>query len=110
MGASIWQRRPSLASLRVQSFRPAQLRVILLCESALVLATGSLVGALGGLYGQALIDRYLRLVSGFPAPFSTALAQTLETVGAIVGAALLVLLLPGLLASKAPPRLALQRE
>jgi len=110
MGASIWQRRPSLASLRVQSFRPAQLRVILLCESTLVLATGSLVGALGGLYGQALIDRYLRLVSGFPAPFSTALAQTLETVGAIVGAALLVLLLPGLLASKAPARLALQRE
>lgn len=108
MGASIWQRRPSLASLRIQSFRPSQLRLILLCESALVLATGCLVGAATGLYGHALIDRYLRLVTGFPAPFSTAAPQTLEAIGAIVGAALLVLAVPGYVASRAPARLALQ--
>ncbi|MDQ6811588.1 MAG: ABC transporter permease, partial [Actinomycetota bacterium] len=108
MGASIWQRRPSLASLRIQSFRPSQLRVILLCESALVLATGSLVGAAAGLYGHALIDRYLRLVTGFPAPFSPAAPRMLETIGAVVGAALVVLAVPGFIAARAPARLALQ--
>ncbi len=108
MGASIWQRRVSLASLRIQSFRPAQLRVVLLCEAALVLGTGCLVGAVAGLYGHDLIDRYLRLATGFPAPFSTAVPQMLETIGAIVGAALLVLVIPGFIASRAPARLALQ--
>jgi putative ABC transport system permease protein len=108
-GASIWQRRASLASLRLQSFRPSQLRAILLCESTLVLATGSLAGAATGLYGQALIDRYLRLVTGFPAPFSIAAPQMLETIGAIVGAALVVLAVPGFIASRAPARLALQQ-
>jgi putative ABC transport system permease protein len=108
MGASIWQRRASLASLRIQSFRPSQLRAILLWESTLVLATGSLAGAATGLYGHALIDRYLRLVTGFPAPFSIAAPQMLETVGAVVGAALVVLAVPGFIASRAPARLALQ--
>jgi putative ABC transport system permease protein len=108
MGASIWQRRPSLASLRIQSFRPAQLRVILLCESALVLVTGSLAGAAAGVYGNALIDRYLRVATGFPAPFSPTLAHVFETIAAVVGAALIVLLVPGVVASRAPARLALQ--
>jgi putative ABC transport system permease protein len=108
MGASIWQRRPSLASLRIQSFRPAQLRVILLSESLLVLLTGSVTGATTGIYGHALIDRYLRLATGFPAPFSPTLGQMLETIAAVLGAALLVLLVPGVIASRAPARLALQ--
>jgi putative ABC transport system permease protein len=108
MGASIWQRRPSLASLRIQSFRPSQLRVILLCESVLVLLTGSLTGAAAGIYGHALIDRYLRLVTGFPAPFSPTVGQMLETIAAVLGAALIVLLVPGVIASRAPARLALQ--
>jgi len=110
MGASMWQRRASLASLRIQSFRPSQLRIILLCESGLVVATGCLVGAAAGVYGHALIDRYLRLVTGFPAPFSAAIPQGLESIGAIVGAALLVLAVPGLLASRVPPSLALQEH
>jgi len=108
MAASVWQRRPSLASLRIQSFRPSQLRLILLCESALVLLTGSLAGAAAGLYGHALIDRYLREVTGFPAPFSPTLSQTLETIAPVLGAALVVLALPGVIASRAPARLALQ--
>ncbi len=110
MGASVWQRRPSLASLRIQSFRPAQLRVILLLEAALILATGSLAGALAGIYGQALIDRYLRLVSGFPAPFSPSGTHTLLIVATIMGAALFVLAVPGFAASRAPARLALEEQ
>jgi ABC-type antimicrobial peptide transport system permease subunit len=82
--------------------------LVLLCESTLVLLTGAIAGAAAGLGGHALIDRYLRLVTGFPAPFSTAAPQALETIGVIVGAALLVLALPGYAASRAPARLALQ--
>jgi putative ABC transport system permease protein len=108
MGASIWQRRPSLASLRIQSYRPSQLRVVLLCESALVLGTGCLAGGVAGVYGHALIDRYLRLVTGFPAPFSAAGSQMAETIAVIVGAALVVLAVPGFVASRVPPNLALQ--
>lgn len=110
MGASMWQRRPALASLRIQSFRPSQLRVILLYESGLVIATGCLVGAIAGVYGHALIDLYLRLVTGFPAPFSAALPQGLATVGAILGAAVAVLAVPGLMASRVPASLALQEH
>lgn len=108
MGASIWQRRPSLASLRIQSFRSSQLRVILLCESTLVLGTGCLIGAVAGVYAHELIDRYLRLVTGFPAPFSPAPLQMLETTVAIIAAAMIVLSIPGYIASRVPPSLALQ--
>jgi putative ABC transport system permease protein len=110
MGASMWQRRPSLSSLRIQSFRPSQLRLILLFESGLVLATGCLAGAIAGIYGHALIDLYLRSVTGFPAPFAMAVPQGLETIAAIVGAALLVLAGPGVVASRVPPSLALQEQ
>lgn len=108
MGASVWQRRPSLASLRLQSYKPSQLRIVLLCESLLVLGTGAVTGALAGMYGHELIDRYLRLVTGFPAPFSTAGPQMLQTILVIVGAATVVLAIPGFIASRVPPSLALQ--
>jgi len=60
MGAAIWQRRPSLASLRIQSFSPRQLQSVLLYESGLVLGVGCLVGAIAGIYGHLLGDRYLK--------------------------------------------------
>ncbi|HEY4895114.1 MAG TPA: ABC transporter permease, partial [Solirubrobacteraceae bacterium] len=110
MAASIWQRRASLASLRLQSFSPRQLRAIIVYEASLVIATGCLVGAGAGIWAHAQIDRYLRLVSGFPAPFTPAIPQSLEQVAVIVGATLLALVIPGLLASDAPPRLALQER
>ncbi len=110
MGASMWQRRPSLASLRIQSFRPAQLRVVLLWESALVVGTGCGVGVVCGVYGHALIDRYLRAVTGFPVVFSAALPSGIETLAAIVGAALVVLAGPGFMASRVEPGLALRER
>jgi putative ABC transport system permease protein len=108
MGASIWQRRRSLASLRIQSFRPLQVHAILLCESALVLITGAVIGAAAGIYGHSLFDRYLRDATGFPAPFSTGAPQILTTVAIVVGTALVALAIPGVFASRAPARLALQ--
>jgi putative ABC transport system permease protein len=110
IGASMWQRRPALASLRIQGFGPSQLRAILLCESLLVVSTGCLIGAGAGVYGHSLIDLYLRTVTGFPAPFSVSLPQGLAVLGAIIGTTLVLLAGPGLLASRVQPRVALQKQ
>jgi putative ABC transport system permease protein len=108
MGASIWQRRASLASLRIQSFRSSQLRGVLLYESGLVLATGCAMGALAGVYGHLLGDRFLRLTTGFPAPFSTSGLQVVQTVLVVLVVATVVLMAPGYAASQVSPTLALQ--
>jgi putative ABC transport system permease protein len=108
MGAAIWQRRAALAALRLQSFRPSQLWLVLLLESGLVLGVGCLVGAVAGVYGQALIDRYLELTTGFPAPFAPAGLQTAQTLLLVLGAALGAFAIPGYLAAQAPARLSLQ--
>ncbi len=110
MGAAIWQRRPSLASLRIQSFQPGQLRAVLLWESGLVLGAGCVAGALAGAYGHVLGDRYLRLATGFPTSLSVQGHQTIEVVLLILAAALLALAVPGFLASRTPPVLALETQ
>lgn len=108
MGASVWQRRAALASLRIQSFNVWQLLRLLLYESALVLAAGCLIGMLAGIYGHLLSDHFLRLTTGFPAPFSLGVGQMAQTLLVVATAALLVLLAPGYAAAQAPPTLALQ--
>jgi putative ABC transport system permease protein len=110
IGASMWQRRPALASLRIQSFRAGQLRAILLWESGLVVGTGCLLGACAGVYGHALIDLYLRSATGFPAPFAAAIPAGLGAIAAIIGATLALLSVPGLIASRVAPGLALQEH
>jgi putative ABC transport system permease protein len=108
IGAGIWQRRSSLAALRIHSFSPWQLRGVLTYESVLVLGTGGLVGAGAGVYGHLLCDRYLRLTTGFPAPFAMEGLHTVQTVLLIVVGALAVLTIPGYAASQVSPQLALQ--
>jgi putative ABC transport system permease protein len=108
IGAGIWQRRASLASLRIHSFSPWQLRGVLTFESILVLGTGGLVGAIAGVYGHLLCDRYLRLTTGFPAPFAVEGIRTIQTILLIVIGALIVLAIPGYVASLVPPQLALE--
>ena len=108
MGAAIWQRRPSLASLRIQSFQPKQLRAVILWESALVLGSGCTAGAIAGIYGHMLGDRYLKLATGFPISFSIHGLQAIEVLLLVLAAALLALAVPGYLASRTPPSLALE--
>jgi putative ABC transport system permease protein len=109
MGAGIWQRRTTLASLRIHSFTPGQLRAMLAYEAILVLGTGAIAGAISGIYGHLLSDRFLRLTTGFPAPFAFEGAHTLQTILLIVLAALITLTIPGYIASQVSPRLALER-
>jgi putative ABC transport system permease protein len=108
MGAAIWQRRASLAALRIQSFSPRQLWRVLLLETAVVLGAGCVTGALVGVYGQVVIDRYLRLVTGFPVSTTLGGWPTVEIVGIVLVAALVVVAIPGWFAARVPPRLGLQ--
>jgi putative ABC transport system permease protein len=108
MGAAIWQRRRSLASLRLQSFQPRQLRWVLLYESGLVLGVSCLLGTLVGIYGHLLADRYLMLATGFPISLSPQAPRAIEVLMLVLVAALAVLAIPGYLASKTSPAIALE--
>jgi len=108
LSAAIWQRRARLASLKIQGYGTAQLWRALLLESTIVLSVGSAVGALTGVYGHALATRWLRIRTGFPAPFSLDLGDVLLTLGLLAAIALTVIALPGLAAAQAPARTSLQ--
>jgi putative ABC transport system permease protein len=95
LSAVIWQRRARLASMKTQGFDRWQLWRSLILESAIVLVIGCLDGAILGVYGHALADRWLRLTTGFPAPFSPGWPQVFLTFAIVGGIALAVVALPG---------------
>lgn len=108
LGATIWQRRPRLAALRIQGFDAIQLWRALMIEGAIVLSIGCVIGAALGMYGHALANRFLESTTGFPAPFSIAAGSLLATFALVVGIALGVYLLPGWAAARAPARASFQ--
>jgi putative ABC transport system permease protein len=108
LSASVWQRRPRLASLKIQGYDTGQLWRALLLESAIVLGIGCAVGALAGVYGHALASRWLRLETGFPAPFQIGAGRVLLTLALLGAIALTVMAAPGLAAARAPARESLQ--
>jgi putative ABC transport system permease protein len=95
LSAVIWQRRARLASMKTQGFDHWQLWRSLILESAIVLFIGCLDGAILGIYGHALADRWLRLTTGFPAPFSPGWPQMFLILATVAGIALAVVALPG---------------
>ncbi|HYM67596.1 MAG TPA: FtsX-like permease family protein, partial [Patescibacteria group bacterium] len=108
LSAAIWQRRPRLASLKIQGYDTAQLWRALLLESAIVLGVGCAVGAGAGVLGHALASRWLRLTTGFPAPFAVGYGQVALTLALLAVIALAVIALPGLAAARAPARTSFQ--
>jgi putative ABC transport system permease protein len=107
LGAMIWQRRPQLAQLRLQGIARATLWRTLLLESVLLLGVGCSLGAAFGLYAQRLADSALVQVVNFPVAPAALAPVALRTPAAVVLTALLMLLLPGYLAARAPAALAL---
>jgi len=107
LGSSVWQRRMSLAGLRVEGTKPSRLRRVLLIEATLMLGAGCLTGTAAGIYGQAVIDGYLKSVTGFPvASFATGL-RPLEIFAVVVAVVLAVTAVPGWFASRISPTFAL---
>jgi putative ABC transport system permease protein len=107
LSSAIWQRRRTLAQLRLSGATPRRLRGMLLVESALLVSAGCLTGALAGLYGQVMIDVYLKHVTGFPLATITTGMRPLELLALVLAAALAVVAAPGWLAARVPPTSAL---
>ena len=108
--SAIWQRRASLAGLRLSGTAPRRLRRILLTEAILMLTAACLIGAAAGLYGQVIIDSYLRHVTGFPVARIATGWRPLEIFTLVIATVLIIVSVPGWLASRVPPKLALEGE
>jgi len=103
MGGMIWQRRPSVARLKVHGFSELELWKAMLLESSLLLGTACLVGGAFGLYGQVLLSRALAAVTGFPLIYSTAAVTALGILALVTSVAVAMLALPGWLAVRVRP-------
>ncbi|MGH2912517.1 MAG: FtsX-like permease family protein, partial [Solirubrobacteraceae bacterium] len=104
--SAIWSRRTTLAGLRLAGVRPRRLRMILTCESALMLSAGCVTGALAGVYGQLVIDGYLQHVTGFPVANLGASLRPPEIFFLVLVLVLAIVAIPGYLASRVSPTLA----
>lgn len=108
MGNMVWQRRPRLAKLKLEGFPPAELWRTIVLESVLLVGVGCLAGAVGGLYGQQLLDRALAEVIGFPVVSSFGALTALTSLAIVTVASVAIVALPGYLATGVPPAVALQ--
>lgn len=104
--SATWQRRASLATLRLSGVRPRRIRLILLMESALMLSAGCITGALAGIYGQVIINRYLQHVTAFPVASLGAGSRPLEIFAFVIVVVLAIVAVPGWFASRVSPTFA----
>jgi putative ABC transport system permease protein len=107
IGSSMWQRRRSLAGLRLAGVSPRRLRRVLLTEAALMLSAGCITGAIAGVYGEVIIDGYLEHVTGFPVAGVAVSGHPFEILALVIALALLFVTVPGWVAARVSPTLAL---
>jgi len=108
LSAALWQRRAAIAALKTQGFNYLQLWRALLLESAIMLMIGCIDGLALGAYGHALANRYMRLSTGFPAPFALGWTQMLATIALLAGIALAVIAISGLRSARVSSRVSFQ--
>jgi putative ABC transport system permease protein len=108
LGAIVWQRRTHLASLKAQGYDSGQLLRALLLESTILLSIGCLDGVILGVYGHVLASRWLRATAGFPATFGLGATYIVLVLAAVIAMALLVISVPGLVATRVPPSVAFE--
>jgi putative ABC transport system permease protein len=107
MGAMVWQRRPRLAKLKLDGLRRAQLWWTILLESLLLLGVGCTAGAIFGIYGQQLADRWLTQTIDFPVVHTFAAPGAVGSLALVLATALAIVAVPGYLAASVPASLAL---
>ncbi len=101
---------PRWRALRLSGAKPHRLRRILLVEAALMLGAGCVTGALAGIYGQVVIDGYLATRHRLPGRELAAGWRPLEIFVLVIVVVLAIVAVPGWLASRVPPALALEEE
>jgi putative ABC transport system permease protein len=110
MAGVVWQRRPTLAALKLHGLADGELWRAMLLEAGLLLGAGCACGALFGLVGQLLLDHALETITGFPVSYAIALPLAARVVVLIVLSATGVLALPGWIAVGVRPRAGLAAE
>jgi putative ABC transport system permease protein len=110
MAGVVWLRRPRLAALKLTGFDDGPVWRMLLLESVVVLGVGCSIGALFGLYGQLMLTRWLRDVTGFPTSYAVAGTLALEIFIAVTLVAVLFAALPGYLAARTSPIASLRSD
>jgi putative ABC transport system permease protein len=105
MSGAVWQRRQRLAAYKVQGFTERQLRSLLVLEAVLILTIGCALGAVAGVYGHLLGNRWLELTTGFPAPFSLQGWQAVTTLALIIASASAIVGVAGYFAARVSARL-----
>ncbi len=108
MANMVWQRRPRLAKLKLEGFPVGELWRTILLESVLLVGVGCMSGAVFGLYGQQLLDRALANVIGFPVVYSFGGLVAVTSFAIVTVASVVIVALPGYLATGVPPAVALQ--
>ncbi|MGN6188606.1 MAG: ABC transporter permease [Conexibacter sp.] len=104
--AAIWQRRTSLAVLRISGHLPGELWRVLLLEAGIVLGTGALAGLAAGTVGHRLLARWLADSTGYPAPFALGAGQIAFVLAGILGSALALIAVASVRASRVEQRMA----
>jgi putative ABC transport system permease protein len=106
MGSMIWQRRDLVSFIKCQGYRKGVLWRWLLCESAVLLAAGSSIGAVFGLLAQLLASHFLASVTGFPVAFDIEAFAAFSSFALLTVVAVAMVALPGYLVVRVPPRTA----
>ena len=103
MAGVLWQRRTSLAALKVNGIREGTLWRALLLECAAILGTGCLAGAVMGLAGQVILSHSLEAVTGFPVFYTAGALTALRILAGVMLVALVVLSIAGWMVVRVRP-------
>jgi putative ABC transport system permease protein len=104
LGAMIWQRREAVAVLKSEGYGELELWRWLLCEAAVLLTAGCLIGAIFGIYAQLLGSHFLSAVTGFPIVFNVEPIAAIASFAMVTIVAIVMLAWPGFRAVHVRPR------
>jgi putative ABC transport system permease protein len=104
IGAMIWQRREMVATIRGEGYKKSVIWRWLCCESALLVGTGSTIGAAFGVYGQIIASDYLASVTGFPVVYSSGVLIALASLVLLSLVTVALLAIPGYLVARRAAR------
>jgi putative ABC transport system permease protein len=103
MTGLIWQRRPFLASVKLEGYSSGELLRALVLQAALLVGAGCAIGATFGLLGQRLLALALTEVTGFPVAYKLAWHDALLTCFAVTFVVVAVVAVIGYRAAQVEP-------
>jgi ABC-type antimicrobial peptide transport system permease subunit len=90
--------------LKSEGYGELELWRWLLCEAAVLLTAGCLIGAIFGIYAQLLGSHFLSAVTGFPIVFNVEPIAAIASFAMVTIVAIVMLAWPGFRAVRVRPR------